>query len=97
MRQRITILNNAKLYLKFLSQIQQTAVPFKSHIIVQKGAVVADAKSLMEILALIDGKGDKIEVTADGEDALQALEAIQQLAASNFLKLNHEVLVPKMN
>jgi phosphotransferase system HPr (HPr) family protein len=97
MKQKMTILNNAKLFLKFLSELQQTAVAFKSHITIQKGAALADAKSFMEILGLIDAKGDKIEVSAEGEDAPQALEAIRQLAASNYLKLNNEVMFHGMN
>jgi phosphotransferase system HPr (HPr) family protein len=90
MKQKMTIVNNAKLFMKFLSELQQAAVAFKSHIIIQKGEALADAKSFIEILGLIDAKGDKIEVTAEGEDAPQALEAIRQLAAANYLKLNHE-------
>lgn len=93
MKQKMTIVNNAKLFMKFLSDLQQTAVHFKSHVTIQKGAALADAKSFMEILGLIDAKGDKIEVSAQGEDATQALEAIRQLAAANYLKLNHDVLV----
>ena len=90
MIQKITILNNSKLYLKFLSELQQTVMPFESRITVRKGEVEADAKSLMEILGLIDGKGNRIEITAEGEDAALALEAIRELAAGNFLKLNQE-------
>ncbi len=93
MKQKMTIVNNAKLFMKFLSELQQTSVGFKSHIIIKKGEALADAKSFMEILGLIDAKGDKIEVSAEGADSTQALEAVRRLAAANYLKLNHDVLV----
>lgn len=90
MKKRMTILNNSKLYLNFLSELQQTAIPFRSKITIKKGTVSADAKSFREILTLLDGKGQSLEIDAEGEDAAQALEAIRQLAAANFLKLNDE-------
>ena len=88
MKKTITILNNSKLYFKFLSEMQQTAVPFQSRITIQKGGITTDAKIFREILTLLDGEGPHLVVTAEGENTPAALEAIGQLAASNCLKLN---------
>lgn len=88
MKQTISILNNSKLYFKFLSELQQTAGPFQCRISVQKGGITADAKIFREILTLLDGVGPHLVVTAEGEDAQAALDAISRLAASNYLKLN---------
>ncbi len=69
MKQTISILNNSKLYFKFLSELQQAAGPFQCRISVQKGGITADAKIFREILTLLDGVGPHLVVTAEGEDA----------------------------
>ena len=90
MSEKMTISNNSKLYLNFLSELQRVAARFQSHISVRKGTAVADAKSFMEILGLIDAKGGQLEIIAEGEDAQVALGAIRNLAIQNYFKLNPE-------
>jgi phosphocarrier protein HPr len=87
-RQKITILIKSKLYLRFLRELQSTASHFKSRVTIQKGEMVADAKSFMEVLSLIDSKGSRLEIVAEGEDAPRALETVRQLAEESLLKFN---------
>jgi phosphotransferase system HPr (HPr) family protein len=91
MSQRITISNHSKLYLNFLSELQQVAAHFESHITVRKGTLVVDAKSFLEILGLIEAKGGQLEIVAEGEDAKEAVGAIRDLAIRNYLKLNPDI------
>ena len=54
-------------------------------------ARVADAKSMLDLLALGADEGDHIELAADGHDAAAALRALKDLIERNF----DQVLVPE--
>ena len=43
-----------------------------------------DGKSIMQILMLAGTKGTKLEITADGDDAEEAIAALQELVNSRF-------------
>jgi len=79
MEWKTTIQTQSGLCLEQLSGLWKTASKFKSRIHIRKGKVSADAKSFIEVLALIDAKGRKLEVTARGVDAQKGMEAIRDL------------------
>jgi phosphotransferase system HPr (HPr) family protein len=65
----------------------QTAGHFGSEIIVtnitaQKKPV--NAKSILMVLTLGVSQGNEINITAEGEDAVQAIAALKELVESNF-------------
>jgi len=62
----------------------QTASKFKSAITVWNGEKRANAKSMLNLLTLGVLSGTAIRVTAEGEDAEQALAALVELNATNF-------------
>lgn len=43
-----------------------------------------DGKSIMSVMLLAAGKGHEIQVRAEGDDALSALDAIDELVADRF-------------
>ena len=55
----------------------RTAAGFAADITVTRDDRTADAKSLLEVLQLEAGKGSAITVTAEGDDADAALEALR--------------------
>lgn len=65
----------------------QTAAQFQARIQVRnrtRETPFVDAKSILGIMSLGVAQGHQIEITAEGEDAEEALEALRALVASNF-------------
>ena len=55
----------------------RTAAGFAADITVTRDDRTADAKSLLEVLQLEAGKGSVVTVTAEGDDADAAVEALR--------------------
>jgi len=55
-----------------------------ARVVVEKGSRRADARSILEVLALGAAKGDEIEVLALGEGAELAVSAVAELVRRNF-------------
>ena len=81
---RLEIKNRVGLHARPAALFVQTANKFQSTITVTKGEASANAKSILNILALGVGGGSIITVAAEGEDADDALEALAKLTAGNF-------------
>lgn len=80
----VTISNDLGLHLRAAGVLAQIAGQFASEITLARTGTVANAKSIMSILALAAAKGTELEITADGDDADVAVEAIQGLIARGF-------------
>ena len=80
----LTIKNKVGLHARPAALFVQTANRFMSTITVKNGDVSANAKSILHVLTLGAGNGSIITVIAEGEDAEQALKALEELHASNF-------------
>jgi phosphotransferase system HPr (HPr) family protein len=65
----------------------QTAKQFNGDIRVTHGEKEANAKSILSVLALGVEQGAVITVRAEGEDAEQALAALESLVESNFAEV----------
>jgi phosphocarrier protein HPr len=84
---KLEIKNKVGLHARPAAMFVKTANMFKSSITVKNGNATANAKSILNLLTLGVGNGVVITVTADGEDAEQALNALQDLNANNFGEL----------
>ena len=60
------------------------ASTFKSVVRVRKGDTEVDGKSIMQMMMLAATKGTTLEVTAEGDDAAEALKALDRLIAAGF-------------
>jgi len=60
------------------------ASTFKSAVRVRKGDTEVDGKSIMQMMMLAATKGTTLEVTAEGDDAAEALKALDRLIAAGF-------------
>ena len=80
----VTIQNRLGLHARPAMALVDTASTFTSDIRVKKGEQVVDAKSIMQLMMLAATHGTKLHITAKGEDAQQAVEAIQTLVDSKF-------------
>ena len=59
----------------------QTASKFASKIIVSVDSKTVNAQSIMGIISLGIGQGQKIKITAEGDDSAKAVEEITSLLA----------------
>ena len=58
------------------SQLARLASRFQSRIVLRTAARQADARSILELLALMAGEESRLDVEAQGSDAAEALDAV---------------------
>ena len=62
----------------------QLANKFQSDVFVEKKGQKVNGKSIMGIMTLAAGKGQKITITADGNDDKEAIKALSKLLKDKF-------------
>ena len=82
--EKMEIVNKLGLHLRAAAELVKTANKFKCHLTVTRGIQHANGKSLMGLMTLAAAKGVELEVTAEGEDAKEALAALRALIAKRF-------------
>jgi phosphotransferase system HPr (HPr) family protein len=87
--QKITlqVVNEVGLHARPASEFVKLAGRFKADLRVRNltsSSDMVDAKSILSILTLGVEKGHEIELTGDGEDEAEALQALQALIESDF-------------
>ena len=80
----VTVQHEVGLHARPASMFVKKATGFKSDINVTCDGRSANAKSILSVLTLGAHKGAEIEITAEGEDADEALVALRELVESNF-------------
>lgn len=65
-------------------QFVELANRYNSKIEVSNGTLTVDAKSIMSVMRLAAGKGTVLRITGDGEDAVEAAEALCRLVGEGF-------------
>ncbi|KAB7623816.1 HPr family phosphocarrier protein [Alkalilimnicola sp. S0819] len=81
---KITIINKLGLHARAAARFVATASNFDAAIRLRKGEKTVNGKSIMGVMMLAAGRGTSLELSAEGEDAEQALDALEQLVASRF-------------
>ena len=66
------------------SLIAQRASKFVCQVSIRKGTTNADARNIFELLGLGAAEGSKLECTASGNDASQAIASLVELFESGF-------------
>ena len=80
----VIIIHEVGLHARPASLFVQTAAKYSSDIEVTHGEITTNAKSILGVLTLGAHKGAEITIKADGEDAKEALKALEQLVLNNF-------------
>ena len=78
------ITNKRGLHARASAKLVEAASRFKAHITVSKDGQSVDARSIMGLMLLAGGLDSEVEISAEGEDAQQAMTAILALIAANF-------------
>jgi len=80
----LTITHEVGLHARPASMFVQTSAKFTSDIEVTHGETTANAKSILAVLTLGAHKDSEIVIKAEGEDADEALKALEELVLDNF-------------
>ena len=80
----LNICNTRGLHARASAQFVKLASSFESEIHVTRDGVTVDARSIMGLLMLGAGIGCSIDVSAEGPDAEEAMEALTDLVARKF-------------
>ena len=83
-RATFEIVNKLGMHARAATKLVQTASRYRSDVQLEKDGHVANAKSVMGVLLLCGHQGSKITVSARGEDAADAVDAIGILIADRF-------------
>ncbi|MEG2074472.1 MAG: HPr family phosphocarrier protein [Angelakisella sp.] len=83
---KATIQNRTGLHARPASDFIGCASKFKSKIVIKKivDDEEANAKSIVMLLSLALGQGEEVEITAKGEDEVEAVDALVALINSKF-------------
>ncbi len=82
--QDVTIVNKFGLHARPAMQFVELANKYACSLEVAKGALVVDAKSIMSVMRLAATKDTVLKITADGDDAEEAIEALADLITNGF-------------
>ena len=80
----LDICNTRGLHARASAKFVKLASSFESEIRVTRDGVTVDARSIMGLLMLGAGIGCSIDVSAEGPDADEAIEALRDLVARKF-------------
>ncbi len=83
-QQTFTIINKLGLHARAAAKFVTTASTFNADISVRRDGREVNGKSIMGVMMLAAAKGTDITVSADGDDADAALQAIGELIADYF-------------
>ena len=80
----LKVKNKLGLHARPAAQLVETTKKFKSEITISKNDVQVNAKSIMGVMMLAAEVGSALVISADGEDAQEALQEIFRLFESKF-------------
>ncbi len=80
----LTICNEKGLHARPAAKLVECARDFDAEVTITKDGTAVSAGSILDLLMLAASHGQAIEVTAEGNDAQAALDAIEALVRSGF-------------
>ena len=78
------IVNKLGLHARAAAKLTHVAGGYKSDIWLSRSGRRVNAKSIMGVMMLAAGQGSTVLIEAAGDDAEQAIRALQQLIAQKF-------------
>lgn len=80
----VTVVNPSGIHLRPAGVLSQTAMRFRSEVIIECGSMRIAAKSVLNVIAAGIKCGTKINVVCSGEDEEEALEAVSEAIESGL-------------
>jgi phosphocarrier protein len=85
MQQRdVEVVNKLGLHARPSARLTQLASSFKSNVFMARNGRRVNAKSIMGVMMLAAAKGSTITLETDGEDEVDAIDALAGLISSGF-------------
>lgn len=81
---QVEITNKLGLHARAAAKLVKTAAVFASDITIGRNEQNVSAKSIMGVMMLAASKGTVVNITAEGEDAEEALDAVVDLINDRF-------------
>jgi phosphotransferase system HPr (HPr) family protein len=83
-KSEVKIRNSLGLHARPAAKFVQIANEFRSKVSVEKEGHVVNGKSVMGLMMLAAAKGSKLVIEAQGEDAEEAVDKLEQLIDEGF-------------
>jgi phosphocarrier protein len=80
----VPIVNRLGLHARPAAEFVKTASRFKATVNVRKDSMAVNGKSIMGMMMLAAEQGSELVISVDGEDAEQALAALEALVRAGF-------------
>jgi phosphocarrier protein len=80
----VVIPNRLGLHARAAAKFVQTATRYQARVLVRRDSRTMDGKSIMGVLLLAAARGTTIEISADGPDEREAVDALAGLVESGF-------------
>jgi phosphocarrier protein HPr len=80
----VLIVNDLGIHLRAAGALVQLAGRFRADIWIERNDMKVNGKSIMSVLSLAASKGTEVTISAQGEDAEQAVDALCQLIERGF-------------
>ena len=85
MQQRdVEIVNKLGLHARPSARLTQLASSFRSNVFMSRNGRRVNAKSIMGVMMLAAAKGSTITLETDGDDEVEAIDALAGLISSGF-------------
>mgnify|MGYP003760654413 CR=1 FL=1 len=82
---RTIVVNNQRgLHARAAARFVRTAALFDARVTVGKGGQAVSGGSILGLMMLAAGPGNEIEISAEGDQAQAAIDALCQLVEANF-------------
>jgi phosphocarrier protein len=83
-RRRVLVRNRLGLHARAAARFVHTASRFRSRVTASRGDKTMDGKSILGILLLAAVQGAELEIQTEGEDEVEAMEALSSLVEGGF-------------
>ncbi|HKW38645.1 MAG TPA: HPr family phosphocarrier protein [Burkholderiales bacterium] len=83
-RTEAEIVNKLGLHARAAAKLTEVAGAFAAEVWLSRNGRRVNAKSIMGVMMLAAGKGSRVLIEADGEDAENAVSALAKLIAERF-------------
>jgi len=84
LKKQVEIINKLGLHARAAAKFVTTAAGFTSEIMVRRGEREVNGKSIMGVMMLAAAQGAEIEIEITGDDAEQAMSAMEALIQDRF-------------
>jgi phosphocarrier protein NPr len=80
----LLIVNKLGLHARAATQLVKLTNQFEAEVTIMQGDKSASASSVLGLMMLESGQGKEIQVISEGQDAQQAMDAVEELIVGKF-------------